>query len=587
LFSTNYGDGSPGITRTYTADGLPETISSGGAVWTNTYNKRRLNESESLAYGGVTYRIGRDYDANGSLAKLTYPDNSAVAYSPNALGEPRQVGTYASGLAYHPSGTVQGFRYGNGITHSMAQNMRGLPEWSEDAGVLKDKYEYDQNANVASIADWQEGITNRGLTYDGLDRLTRANAPSLWGDAFYTYDALDNLSSARLTAGGTARTTTHTVDPATNLLMGVSNSAGAGYNLGYQYDSQGNIVQRGTQTFRFDLANRMTSAVGKGTYLYDGLGHRVSVVGTDGVNRVQVYSQGGQLLYANTSGSALANGTKYVYLHNHVIAEVNGTAVQYDHTDGLGSPVARTDAAARLISRTRYEPYGATAAGAESVIGFAGHVTAADLGLVYMQQRYYDPIAGRFLSIDPVTTDANTGGSFNRYAYGANSPYKYVDPDGRDVVFSVDTKAAGGNGHTTLYFQDKGAAWHAYNQGAAGDAKSSGNLGFLSGQNAKAGVSIEGVSKDSVPKDGLRISTSAKQDGLIATNAEQSAAAHNSGKVEYNLYSNNCTDAAVGVVNSSGAGITVSNPATTVKPNSWIKEVKEDPKAVVRKEESK
>jgi hypothetical protein len=35
------------------------------------------------------------------------------------------------------------------------------------------------------------------------------------------------------------------------------------------------------------------------------------------------------------------------------------------------------------------------------------------------------------LSIDPVTTDANTGGSFNRYAYAANNPFKYTDPDGR------------------------------------------------------------------------------------------------------------------------------------------------------------
>ena len=35
------------------------------------------------------------------------------------------------------------------------------------------------------------------------------------------------------------------------------------------------------------------------------------------------------------------------------------------------------------------------------------------------------------MSIDPVTTDANTGGSFNRYAYANNSPYKYTDPDGR------------------------------------------------------------------------------------------------------------------------------------------------------------
>jgi hypothetical protein len=43
------------------------------------------------------------------------------------------------------------------------------------------------------------------------------------------------------------------------------------------------------------------------------------VVGTDNVNRVQVYSQAGQLLYAAPTGGS---GTKYVYLDNHQIAEV-------------------------------------------------------------------------------------------------------------------------------------------------------------------------------------------------------------------------------------------------------------------------
>lgn len=46
-----------------------------------------------------------------------------------------------------------------------------------------------------------------------------------------------------------------------------------------------------------------------------------------------------------------------------------------------------------------------------------------------MQQRYYDPIAARFLSTDPVTTDAKTGGHFNRYVYVNNNPYSFVDPD--------------------------------------------------------------------------------------------------------------------------------------------------------------
>jgi RHS repeat-associated protein len=42
-------------------------------------------------------------------------------------------------------------------------------------------------------------------------------------------------------------------------------------------------------------------------------------------------------------------------------------------------------------------------------------VQDAETDLVYMQQRYYDPIAGRFLSVDPVVTDAETGKLFGRY----------------------------------------------------------------------------------------------------------------------------------------------------------------------------
>jgi RHS repeat-associated protein len=119
------------------------------------------------------------------------------------------------------------------------------------------------------------------------------------------------------------------------------------------------------------------------------------------------------------------------------LTTVAGTSgsVTYIYTDGLGSPVARTDASGTVISRTRYEPYGYVASGVQPTIGFTGHVNDVDTGLTYMQQRYYDPVAGRFLSIDPVTTDANTGSSFNRYAYAKNNPYVYVDPDGRRDIY--------------------------------------------------------------------------------------------------------------------------------------------------------
>jgi hypothetical protein len=62
-----------------------------------------------------------------------------------------------------------------------------------------------------------------------------------------------------------------------------------------------------------------------------------------------------------------------------------------------------------------------------------------------MQQRYYEPLAGRFLSVDPVVTDAKTGKSFGRYHYGNNNPYRYVDGDGREpFAFLVKLLDRGG-----------------------------------------------------------------------------------------------------------------------------------------------
>jgi RHS repeat-associated protein len=159
-------------------------------------------------------------------------------------------------------------------------------------------------------------------------------------------------------------------------------------------------------------------------------------VESNGTSRIQVYDQAGQLRYAvQTGGPNPAVTTKYIYLNRHMLAEVAGTTVQYSHSDALGSPVARTSAAGTVLTRTRYEPYGMTAAGTNpSGIGFTGHVNDTNTGLVYMQQRYYDPVAGRLLSIDPVVTDAVTGDSFNRYAYANNNPHRYTDPDGRDAA---------------------------------------------------------------------------------------------------------------------------------------------------------
>lgn len=113
-------------------------------------------------------------------------------------------------------------------------------------------------------------------------------------------------------------------------------------------------------------------------------------------------------------------------------ARTPAQTVQYIHTDVLGSVVAVTDENRNVIERREYESYGAqlTPAIADGP-GYAGHVQDAATGLSYLQQRYYDPELGRFLSVDPITANANTGGNFNRYKYANNNPYKFTDPDGR------------------------------------------------------------------------------------------------------------------------------------------------------------
>ena len=295
LTSVTYGDGSSGVGRTYTPDGLLETISSNGSKWTYGYNALRLPGNETLTFGGHDYTLSWSYNTLGNLSTLAYPDGSAVAYSPNALGEAQSVSGYASGISYHPNGAVAGYTLANGIVHSLTQNTRGLPLVNRDAGVMQDQYTYDANGNVQSITDQQEGVFNRTMGYDDLDRLTSANAPGVWGNASYAYDTVDNLRAA--TVG--SRASTFNFNPSNQLASVTTNGSTANYN----FDARGNLTAKGSQTFIFDLGNRLTSASLAGGYAYDGLGRRFNIINKDGSTRLQLYSQQGQLLWAEASGS--------------------------------------------------------------------------------------------------------------------------------------------------------------------------------------------------------------------------------------------------------------------------------------------
>lgn len=121
-----------------------------------------------------------------------------------------------------------------------------------------------------------------------------------------------------------------------------------------------------------------------------------------------------------------------------IVGGAHAQYVQYLHTDALGSPVTVTDQSRGIVERNEYEPYGKVlGAPVQDGPGYTGHVSDAATGLSYMQQRYYDPAIGRFLSVDPVTTNTVTSWNFNRYNYAANNPYKFTDPDGRIIFLAA------------------------------------------------------------------------------------------------------------------------------------------------------
>ncbi|MEN4904663.1 RHS repeat-associated core domain-containing protein [Luteimonas sp. TWI1437] len=114
------------------------------------------------------------------------------------------------------------------------------------------------------------------------------------------------------------------------------------------------------------------------------------------------------------------------------MGSVQAQTVIYVHTDELGSVVAETDAAGTIVLQVEYEPFGQRLGVAPNDgLGYGGHAQDTATGLVYMQQRYYDPELGLFLSVDPVTAYLGSIDQFHRYRYASSNPYTLVDPDGR------------------------------------------------------------------------------------------------------------------------------------------------------------
>jgi RHS repeat-associated protein len=212
--------------------------------------------------------------------------------------------------------------------------------------------------------------------------------------------------------------------------------------IGLGYDAQGNLANKNGVFYTFDYGNRMRAG-GPETYRYDVQGRRIRSINSTGQVVYSLYAQSGQLLFQRDERSGKRR--QYIYLGGSLVAEsdlplMGSTAtVTYQHTDALGSPVATTNSSKTVLQRSEYEPYGYLLnRPMEDGPGYTGHVTDAATGLVYMQQRYMDPLIGqRFLTVDPVTA-YSPGGAFNQYWYASANPYGFTDSDGRDPDPEMD-----------------------------------------------------------------------------------------------------------------------------------------------------
>ena len=65
--------------------------------------------------------------------------------------------------------------------------------------------------------------------------------------------------------------------------------------------------------------------------------------------------------------------------------------------------------------------------------GFTGHEHYADLKIINMNGRLYDPVIARFFSPDNFVQSPDFTQSYNRYSYCLNNPLQYTDPSGEEM----------------------------------------------------------------------------------------------------------------------------------------------------------
>nr|WP_234110717.1 RHS repeat-associated core domain-containing protein [Chryseobacterium sp. R2A-55] len=176
------------------------------------------------------------------------------------------------------------------------------------------------------------------------------------------------------------------------------------------------------------------------------------------------YSEDGsfEIIKDNISGQEkhliYIGGTPYesniVYLKNYT--ESSGS-FKFLHKDYLGSILAITDEAGTKLEQRHFDAWGNVThlkIGSNAIVtdkeqirnylsngnlivdrGYTSHEHFAEVGLIHMNGRLYDPLLRRFLNADENIQDPHNTQNYNKYGYVLNNPLMYNDPSGEFLQF--------------------------------------------------------------------------------------------------------------------------------------------------------
>ncbi|WP_316233728.1 RHS repeat-associated core domain-containing protein [Bradyrhizobium sp. SZCCHNPS2010] len=420
---------------------------------------------------GATYVVGATYDANGLLAKVSYPSGFTARYGHTALGDANQLLDDATGQAYWTANTLDAElrvtqdTAGNGLTttrsfDALTGRLTGIATGAGGA-VQNFSYAYDRHGNPLSRSDANTNLSET-FTYDTLNRLTSSTinlSPAPLSKTF-AYDSIGNLLSksdlgnysypaagsslphAVMSVSGGSISATFAYDANGN------QTSGLGRSLVYTSYNKPSSITQGTRTISFldDTDHqRFKQVTPEGTTLYIsafGVQAELSNPGTTSARWTDYLSVGGSMLGIRVSQP----GSETL-------------ATRYFHADPLGSISVITNENGVVQERLSYDAWGkrrfpngtddpSGSISSQTTRGFTGEEQLSVGGLVHLNGRVYDTVLARMTSADPTVPRPMSSQGWNRYAYVNNGPLKFSDPSGfcGAIVDGLGGGGVGGGG---------------------------------------------------------------------------------------------------------------------------------------------